>query len=226
MTPDDVLKPIHEWRADLTAIFEAEGTLRSYRRGAYVFLQGEPATAAYGIKSGRIELFSVSAAGREVSISIRQHGEVFGTNELVLGQGRVRGVRALEDSELWVLPADRFFALLCSRIDFTMALLTCALDRGLHHVEMKSNLVGTTARHRVVSSLDFLASRPRSARTAKSSARVRVTHEQLGRMCGLTRQTVTSELARLESEGLLCLESGSVVLHDTVTLRRAIEAES
>jgi hypothetical protein len=30
-------------------------------------LQGEIDTAAYGIKSGRIELFSVSAAGREVS---------------------------------------------------------------------------------------------------------------------------------------------------------------
>ena len=71
MTPNDVMKPIHEWRADLTAIFEAEGTLRSYRRNSYVFLQGEAATAAYGIKSGRIELFSVSPAGREVSISIR-----------------------------------------------------------------------------------------------------------------------------------------------------------
>ena len=69
---------------------------------------------------------------------------------------------------------------MCARHDFTMALLTCALDRGVHHVEMKSNLTGTTARQRIVTSLDFLASRPRSSRTAKSSARVRVTHEQLG----------------------------------------------
>lgn len=226
MTPHDVRKPIHEWRADLTAIFEAEGTLRSYRRNSYVFLQGEPATAAFGIKSGRIELFSVSAAGREVSISIRQYGEVFGTNELVLGLSRVRGVRALEDSELWELPAKRFLELMCSSHDFTMALLTCALDRGIHHVEMKSNLTGTTARHRIVSSLDFLASRPRSSRTAKPSVRVRVTHDQLGRLCGLTRQTVTSELARLEHEGLLGLESGAVVLPDTMNLRRLIEAEA
>lgn len=226
MTPHEVRKPIHEWRADLTAIFAAEGTLRPYRRNSYVFLQGEPATAAYGIKSGRIELFSVSATGREVSISIRQHGEVFGTNELVLGVNRVRGVRILEDAELWELPSERFFDLLCSRPDFVMALLTCSLDRGLHHVEMKSNLTGTTARHRIVSSLDFLATRPRSARTGRSAARVRVTHEQLGRLCGLTRQTVTSELARLEQEGLLGLESGAVVLADTLTPRRLIEAET
>ena len=85
MTPHDILKPIHEWRADLAAVFAAEGVLRSYRRNAYVFLQGEPATAAYAIKSGRIEIFSVSAVGREVSISIREPGEIFGTNELVLG---------------------------------------------------------------------------------------------------------------------------------------------
>ena len=223
MTPHDILKPIHEWRADLAAVFAAEGVLRSYRRNACVFLQGEPATVAYAIKSGRIEIFSVSVVGREVSISIREPGEIFGTNELVLGMDRARGVRALEDSELWLLPADRFFELLCTRIDFTMALLTCALDRGIHHVEMTTNLVGTTARHRIVASLDFLASRPRSSRTAKTSARVRVTHEQLGRICGLTRQTVTSELARLEEEGLLRLESGSVILPDKMTLRQVIE---
>ena len=223
MTPDDILKPIHEWRADLAAVFAAEGVLRSYRRHAYVFLQGEPATAAFAIKSGRIEIFSVSSAGREVSISIRGPGEVFGNNELVLGLDRVRGVRALEDSELWVLESTRFFELLCTRQDFTMALLTCALDRGVHHVEMTSNLVGTTARHRIVASLDFLASRPSSSGAAKSSARVRVTHEQLGRICGLTRQTVTSELARMEEEGLLLLAPGSVILPDKMTLRQVIE---
>jgi CRP-like cAMP-binding protein len=223
MTPQDILKPIHEWRADLSAIFAAEGVLRSYRRHAYVFLQGEQAVAAYAVKSGRIEIFSVSAQGREVSISIRGPGEIFGNNELVLGLDRVRGVRALEDSELWVLESEHFFELLCSRQDFVMALFTCALDRGIHHVEMTSNLVGTTARHRIVASLDFLASRPRSSRTANSSARVRVTHEQLGRICGLTRQTVTSELARLEEEGLLQLESGSVILPDKLSLRQVIE---
>ena len=226
MTPAEILKPIHEWRADLTAIFAAEGVLRAYRRHAYIFLQGEPATAAYAIKSGRIEIFSVSSAGREVSISIRGPGEVFGNNELVLGLDRARGVRALEDSELWMLESVRFFELLCTRQDFLMALLTCALDRGIHHVEMISNLVGTTARHRIVASLDFLASRPRSSGTSKSSARVRVTHEQLGRICGLTRQTVTSELARLEEEGLLQLESGSVILPDKTTLRQVIEPVS
>jgi CRP-like cAMP-binding protein len=225
MTPNEIQKPVHEWRAALTAVFAAEGTLRTYRRNSYVFLQGEPATAAFAIASGRIELFSVSAAGREVSISIRGRGEVFGTNELVLGQDRARGVRALEDSELWVLPAERFFDLLCTQIAFMMALLTCALDRGMHHVEMKSNLVGTTARHRIVSSLDFLASRQRASRGPEATARVRVTHEQLGRLCGLTRPTVTSELARLEKEGLIRLASGAVHLDDMVTLRRVIDTD-
>ena len=223
MTPAEILKPIHEWRADLTAIFAAEGVLRAYRRNAYVFLQGEQATASYAIKSGRIEIFSVSASGREVSISIRGPGEIFGNNELVLGLDRARGVRALDDLELWVLESEHFFELLCTRQDFVMALYTCALDRGIHHVEMTSNLVGTTARHRIVASLDFLASRPRTLRDEGVPARIRITHEQLSRICGLTRQTVTSELDRLEVEGLLRLEPGSVTLPNMATLRRIIE---
>jgi CRP/FNR family transcriptional regulator, cyclic AMP receptor protein len=156
-----------------------------------------------------------------VGHSVRQPGEVFGITELILlRQDRARSTRALEDSEIWILPRHDFYRLISDRPGITLALLASALDRGVEQVEMKRNLTGASARHRVASSLDYLASRSSRTRTSGGPITVRVTHEQLSRLSGLTRQTVTSELDRLEAEGLLELKSRFIVVLD----RHALQA--
>src|SRR5262249_40032814 len=150
------------------------------------------------------EILSISDTGREVGYSVRQPGEVFGITELILQREvRARSIRALEDSEIIVLPRDDFHALIAERPEITLALLASALDRGVEQVAMKRNLTGTSARFRVATSLGYLASRSSRLRASGGPVTVRVTHEQLSRLCGLTRQTVTSELDRLEAEGVL-----------------------
>ena len=61
------------------------------------------------------------------------------------------------------------------------------------------------------------------ARPSGGLITVRVTHEQLSRLCGLTRQTVTSELDRLESEGILDLKSRYIVVLDRAALQATSE---
>jgi CRP/FNR family cyclic AMP-dependent transcriptional regulator len=222
-TCNGLLRPVDEGLEMVCAAFADRGFVRQYPRNAFVFLEGEPATAAYAVKSGRVELLSTSESGREVGHSVRQPGEVFGITELILRQDRARGTRALEDSEIWVLPRDDFYALISERPEITLALLASALDRGVEQVEMKRNLTGTSARHRVASTLDYLASRSTRTRSSGGPITVRVTHEQLSRLCGLTRQTVTSELDRLEAEGLLELKSRFIVVLDRHALQGAVE---
>ena len=219
------LRSVDEGLAITCAAFAARGFVRQYPRNAFVFLEGEPATAAYAVKSGRVELLSTGESGREVGISVRQPGEVFGITELVLRQDRARGARALEDSEIWVVPRDDFYALISEQPEITLALLASALDRGVEQAELKRKLTGTSARQRVASSLEYLASRSSRSRSAGGPTTVRVTHEQLSRLCGLTRQTVTSELDRFEVEGMLELKSRFIVVLDRCALQRAIEAK-
>ena len=220
-----VLSPVDEGLEMVCAAFAERGFVRAYPRNACVFLEGAPTTAAYAVKSGRVEMLSTSESGREIGHSVRQPGEVFGITEVILGQDRARGSRALEDSELWVLPRNDFYALIAERPEITLALLASALNRGVEQAEMKRNSTGTSARQRVASSLDYLASRSSRSRSAGGPITVRVTHEQLSRLCGLTRQTVTSELDRLEAEGVLKLKSRFIVVQDRGGLKAAIEAK-
>ena len=215
----------YSWQSVLYRGFAEAGILRAYRRNSFIFMQGEPATAAFAIKTGRVEMLSTSESGREVAISMRSPGEIFGTNETVLRIDRTRGARTLEDSELWVLPDDVFFELLHNQPEFSMAMLRSALHRGIQQVEMKANLIGTSARHRVMASLCYLSERPSRTRREQLAVTIRITHEQLSRLCGLRRQTVTSELSRLEAEGLLLLQSGAIVVHDPSQFQRVCDSE-
>ena len=229
MTTEEVagnglLRSVDEGLKMVCAAFADRGFVRLYPRNAFVFLEGEPTTAAYAVKSGRVELLTVSEAGREVGHSVRQPGEVFGITELVLQREvRARSTRALEDSEIIVLPRDEFYALIAERPALTLALLASALDRGVEQVAMKRNLTGTSARFRVATSLEYLASRSHRSRASGGPITVRVTHEQLSRLCGLTRQTVTSELDHLEAEGVLELKSRYIVVQHRGALQAAGE---
>jgi CRP/FNR family cyclic AMP-dependent transcriptional regulator len=224
-TGNGLLRPVAEGLEMICAAFADRGFVRQYPRNAFVFLEGAPATAAYAVKSGSVELVSVSDSGREVGHSVRGPGEVFGITELILRQDRTRGIRALEDTELWILPRDDFYALISERPEITLALLASALNRGVEQAELRRNLTGTSARHRVVSALDYLASRSTCTGSAGGPITVRVTHERLSGLCGLTRQTVTSELDRLEAEGLLELKSRFILVLDRRALQQAVEAK-
>ncbi|MCC6174160.1 MAG: Crp/Fnr family transcriptional regulator [Chloroflexi bacterium] len=220
VTGEGVHRSVDEGLEMVCTAFADRGFVRAYPRNAFIFLEGEPTTAAFAVKSGRVELLSISDSGREVGYSVRQPGEVFGITEVVLRhEARARSTRALEDSEIIVLPRGDFYALITERPEITLALLASALDRGVEQVALKRNLTGTPARLRVAASLDYLASRYSRSRAGVSPITVRVTHEQLSRLCGLTRQTVTSELDRFETEGVVELKSRHIVVHDRGALQ-------
>ncbi|MCC7368629.1 MAG: Crp/Fnr family transcriptional regulator [Chloroflexi bacterium] len=220
---DSLVRPVEVWRQVAYESFAEFGQLRPYRRNAFIFLQGEQPTAAYAVKSGRVELLSISESGREIGHSIRHPHEVFGIAEILLGHERARSMRALDDIELWVVPRDVLFTLIVDRPEITLALLNSALHRGIEQQTMKTSLIGTSARRRVAASLVYLARRSGAALDHATSIDIRVTHEQLSRLCGMTRQTVTSELDRLESEGFLALRSRAIVIQEWVGLQECAE---
>jgi CRP/FNR family cyclic AMP-dependent transcriptional regulator len=224
VTVNGLLKSVDEGLKLVCAAFAGRGFLRQYPRNSFVFLEGEPPTAAFAVKSGRVEILTISDTGREVGYSIRQPGEVFGISELIVQREvRARTTRVLEDSELIVLPRDEFYALIAERPEITLALFASALDRGIEQVGLKRDLTGTSARFRVAATLEYLASRSSRSRPSGGLITVRVTHEQLSRLCGLTRQTVTSELDRLESEGVLDLKSRYIVVLNRAALQATSE---
>lgn len=216
-------KSVREWRADITTAIADHGTLRAFSRKDVIFHQGMPGTAVYAVKSGVIETSGLNASGREVTLSIRGPGEPFGYSEAVLGEPRTRQASVLQDAEIWELSTDAFLDMLAGRPDIMLAMLGSMMYRVTRSSEMRADLRGTTAYSRVGYVLLQLASSTADLQAA-AKPQLRITHEEISRVCDLSRQTVTTILGEMRDAGIVDLGLRSIAILDRARLDDQIQS--
>lgn len=84
--------------------------------GSLVFEQGASVEALYVVVSGRVQLFEVDD-GHDQDVSEAGPGDCFGEHSLLLHTTHSKNARAVEDSELMVVPKDYFQPLLAGHPD-------------------------------------------------------------------------------------------------------------
>lgn len=77
---------------------------RTLRRGDVLFREGDPGDELFVVESGRIAIANKSYDGRESVYALMEAGDVFGEMSLFDGHGRSAEARALEASEVYVIP--------------------------------------------------------------------------------------------------------------------------
>jgi len=206
-------KNVRIWRGEISEAIAARGTIRAYARRAVVFHQGMPSEAVYAVRSGVIETSGLNANGREVTLSIRGPGQPFGYSEAVLSTLRTRQASVLQDAEIWELSTGQFMDMLATRPDLMMAMLGSVMTRVTESSEMRADLRGTSAYDRVTYVLSQLAGSTAEL-ASDSTPQLRITHEEISRVCDLSRQTVTTILGELQTNGIVELGLRSIRLLD------------
>ncbi len=84
--------------------------------GSLIFEKGSAAEALYIVLQGRVRIFE-GRDGREVGIAEIGSGDFFGERSLLLEEIHSKSARALEDSELMVVPKQSFEDLLATDED-------------------------------------------------------------------------------------------------------------
>lgn len=78
--------------------------IRTFRRNELVFDAGDDPGDLFVVKSGRIAIASTSPDGRESVLALMEEGDLIGEMSFFDGEGRSAAARALEPSELVVVP--------------------------------------------------------------------------------------------------------------------------
>src|ERR1044071_9657318 len=95
--------------ADMVALYERLRR-RRFRRGATVFLSGDPGDDLYLVESGSVKICMTTADGKEITLAILGPGEFFGELALMDGAPRSSNAVAMEDCQLLLLERGRFLA--------------------------------------------------------------------------------------------------------------------
>ncbi len=199
----------------------ADGIRRGFARGEIISRQGEPTACAYVIEAGCVRLSAVSEDGREVVVALLGAGELFGEVALEGGGPSPVEARAVEDSVLLALSADRLHDAIAR--DHRVAIeLVGAIARRLRRSSetLRDTLLHDVAT-RVSRRLCELA-RDHGAPAADGVAvRLPLTQEDLAMMVGASRETVNRSLAALASRGLVRTRGRRFVIPDPQALGRA-----
>lgn len=177
-------------------------TERRYARGATIFSEGDPGDSLLIVVEGLVQLVSVSNSGAETILRFLKHDQIFG--ELLFAEEK-RAFDAVASTEVLVtiIPRNNFRELL-SRFPTVAENFIRLLSKRLALVERRFAGFGHTwSYHRLGKVLLQLSAEHGVETRAGTVIPLRLTHEDLAKLIGTTRETVTTQINKFKRIGLL-----------------------
>lgn len=188
--------------------------VRKFRRGETVFHVGDPGDALFIVMSGSIKITLPADTGDEAILATLRPGDFFGELALLDGAPRSATAIAIEPTETYILPRERFRDLIATEPvmrEALLATLAAEVRRLTHHVE-ELHFLDITGR--LASRLSRLANESGATTLPDGSIRLAgpLTQGDLAAMIGCTRQSVNKLLGMFTDDGLIRLERDRIVV--------------
>jgi CRP-like cAMP-binding protein len=174
----------------------------TFRKGEKVFSQGDSADSIYFIKTGRIKISVVSAAGKEAVLAMPGPREFFGEGALVNQSLRVSTAKTIEPSTVFRVEKQAMIRSLHEQSELSEKFMASLLAR---NINLEEDLCDQLFNH----------SEKRLARVLLKLARLRehevmpdanvpvLSHETLAEMVGTTRSRITHFMNKFRKMGLI-----------------------
>jgi len=209
----------HNWFAGLPKGIQQEIQSRfvkkTYEPGAFLYRNGEPSDSNFQITSGKIKICNFSDQGQEIIISHLYPGDWCGDVGLITKSKRFNNAVAVDLTTTSSLSKKDFYYFYEKYPEISKAInivMCTRLQSALTILEDASLLPLSFRLARTISRLGFSIGEKGEG---DNSCIIRnLSHEDLGRLVGATRQSVSRELKRFEKKGLLTLKYGKIIISD------------
>lgn len=187
---------------------------KTFVREQVIFEIGSSSDGLYVISEGRVGITSLFADGKEIILNILEKNDVFGEVGAIDDLPRTASAIAMEATDVFHLDGETFrrfihdypvlchglMAVLCSRIRWTSNLIEDAVFRDTRtrlarRLLMLADLYGTETENGV-------------------RINIKMSQENLGRMLGVTRESVSKEAVFLKYRQAVSFNYGVITIHD------------
>lgn len=202
---------------------EQRARIRKFPKGSSIYLPSDTSDAAYLLAEGRVRMCSTTPEGKQSILAFVEPGELFGELALVESGDREERAEAVCNSSVVMLPTEHLQQLMetCPQLALgvtkLIGLRRKRIERRLRSLLFRNN------RDRLTHLLTELAEQYGNPTSEGIELGLRLSHQDLASIIGATRETVTTLLGEMQSEGLLIIRRQRLVLLD---LRRLSNQES
>ena len=175
---------------------------RRYPGKATIFARGDPGDSLFLLKEGVVRICSVSEKGGETILHILKPDAIFG--ELLFSEER-RALTAIAGTDVvvTVIPRKNFLEILRS-VPVVAENVIRLLSMRLSKVEKEIADFGHTWSYNRLAMVLLELAREHGVETpAGTRIPLRLTHEDLAKLIGTTRETVTTQVNRFRKKGLV-----------------------
>ena len=193
-----------------------------YPKGATLFLEGQPARGVFIVCSGRVKLSTSSVDGRTLILRISEPGELLGLSATVTGTPYELTADVIEPSQLNFISRNDFLAFLN---ESTEAALRVAQQLGENYhaaiAEMRTIGLSHSAAEKLARFLlEWAANFPKE--NGKVRLKLTLTHQEIGQMIGMSRETVTRLLADFRKKKLVQVTGTTLVIQNRAALENIL----
>jgi CRP/FNR family transcriptional regulator len=179
-------------------------TIRNFRKND-VILYEDSNNYMYQILSGKVKVVQTGADGKEIIRAIHKTGDSFGELSLIGRNTSSATVVALEDTAAAIISRTNFFAILYAQnkvIDNLISMFCLRLHDSWERVRM---INFKNAPNRVAMLLRQLSSEHGEKTPEGILLTVKLTHQNIADMTGLTREAVTRAFDKFQKNGSVAI---------------------
>jgi CRP/FNR family transcriptional regulator len=196
-------------------------TIVTYRKGAIIYTQDEPANQFCLVISGKVKISRMSDDGRTMLVDIYRPDEFFGEGSFLGLPQRSEQASAIEETRIMVWGAAQMEEIMQARPRLAVAMVQVLGQRSMEFMRRVESFSMEDIGQRLSRALIRFADRMGERQEDGSVRMLPLTHETLAQYVGTSREIVTHYMNRLRREGFIRYTRKSIVLYKDA-LREAL----
>jgi CRP-like cAMP-binding protein len=207
---------LHNWLSplpnEILAEIESLMSVRTLVDGEALYHLGDKANELYQVVEGVIKCNMHSHDGKEVVIATFLSGDTFGELGLLDGLPRAANTLAVGNTTIRTLNKKNFNRLSLKYPEINAQLLVMFSHRMRMAFTINTDSLTLTLNKRLARYIHRIAVSRSVNENNDNDVLIDISHEELGRILGASRQSISKELKQMEKDGLLEIKYGKVII--------------
>lgn len=175
------------------------GISRKYKKGEFVFREGEPARFFYQLLEGQVKLFNTNADGKEFTQGEFIGGNSFGEPPLFINEPYPATAITLEDSVIIKLSKEKFDEILEEYPALQKKLIHLFAKRIFYKSVAAREIINNTPENRILAFLNTYKKKIRK----DTETEIPYTRQEIANFTGLRVETVIRALSKMKKRNVV-----------------------
>ncbi len=187
-----------------------ERDIRIYKKKDEIYKEGNYPKGIYFINKGKVKIIQTNDSGKELITSLHKEGDFFGYLSLLQDEKYTSTATVLEDSEIYMIPKEDFFALLYKNAEVSRKFIEILSNNLRESEKQLIKLAYNSVRKRVAEALVKLSDKYKKEGEQRFS--MNVSREDLANIVGTATETVIRTLSDFKEDKFIEISGGTITI--------------